>query len=178
MNILIKIGISSCLLGEKVRYDGGHKLDSLLTDTLGQFVEWVPVCPEVESGLPVPREAMRLVSGPDAPRLVTCLTGIDHTERMVKWAQEKIECLKSAGLCGFIFKSKSPSSGMQGIEVYTPSGEPAGRGAGIFARIFIDSFPLLPVEDDVRLHDPVLRKSFIDRVFAAGALLYPKTDTE
>src|SRR5208337_5634434 len=108
----IKIGISSCLLGEKVRYNGGHKLDSFLTDTFGQFVEWVPVCPEVESGLPVPREAMRLVGGPDAPRLVTCLTGVDHTERMVKWAQEKIECLKSAGLCGFIFKSKSPSSGM------------------------------------------------------------------
>ncbi len=169
MSRSIKIGISSCLLGEKVRYDGGHKLDSFLTDTFGQFVEWVPVCPEVECGLPVPREAMRLVGIPDAPRLVTNLTGTDHTERMVKWAQEKIECLKSAGLCGFIFKSKSPSSGMQGVEVYTPSGAVVGSGVGIFARIFINSFPLLPAEDDLRLRDPVLRESFIERVFAVGA---------
>ncbi len=175
VNLRIRIGISSCLLGERVRYDGGHKLDSFLADTFGQFVEWVPVCPEVECGLPVPREAMRLVGGPDAPRLVANHSGTDHTERMVKWAHEKIECLRSAGLCGFIFKSKSPSSGMQGVEVYTPSGAPAGSGVGIFARIFINSFPLLPVEDDIRLRDPFLRESFIERVFFAGARLYPKT---
>ena len=165
----IKIGISSCLLGERVRYDGGHKLDSFLTDTFGPFVEWVPVCPEVESGLPVPREAMRLVGEPDAPRLVTNRTGTDHTERMVNWAQEKIEHLRSAGLSGFIFKSKSPSSGMQGVEVYTPSGALAGSGTGIFARIFISSFPLLPVEDDIRLRDPVLMESFIKRVIWKGS---------
>jgi uncharacterized protein YbbK (DUF523 family) len=169
MSRRIKIGISSCLIGEKVRYDGGHKLDSFLTDTFGQFVEWETVCPEVECGLSVPREAMRLVGLPDAPRLVTNRTGTDHTERMVKWAQEKIEYLKSAGLCGFIFKSKSPSSGLQGVEVYTPSGALIGSSVGIFARIFINSFPLLPVEDDVRLRDPVLRESFIERVFAVGA---------
>ena len=168
MSHRIKIGISSCLLGERVRYDGGHKLDSFLTDTFGKFVEWVPVCPEVESGLPVPREAMRLVGRPDAPRLVTNHSGIDHTDRIVKWAQEKIEYLRSAGLCGFIFKSKSPSSGMQGVEVYTPSGELTGSAAGIFARIFINSFPLLPVEEDIRLRDPVLMESFIERVFVAG----------
>jgi uncharacterized protein YbbK (DUF523 family) len=177
MNRRVKIGVSSCLLGEKVRYDGGHKLDSLLTDTFGRFVEWVPVCPEVESGLSVPREAMRLVGEPDAPRLVAYHTGIDHTDRMVNWAQEKIEYLKSAGLCGYIFKSKSPSSGMQGVEVYTPSGELAGRGVGIFARIFINAFPLLPVEDEVRLRDPVLRERFIERVLVSGALLSPKTET-
>jgi len=171
----IKIGISSCLLGEKVRYNGGHKLDSFLTDTFGQFVEWVPVCPEVESGLPVPREALRLVGEPDAPRLVENHTGTDHTERMVTWAQEKIGGLRNAGICGFIFKSKSPSSGMQGVEVYSPSGALAGSGAGIFARIFINSFPLLPVEDEIRLRDPVLRKSFIERVFVARAMIDPKT---
>ncbi|HKN18993.1 MAG TPA: DUF523 domain-containing protein [Dissulfurispiraceae bacterium] len=175
MSRSIKIGISSCLIGERVRYDGSHKLDSFLTDTFGQFVEWVPVCPEVESGLTVPREAMRLVGEPEAPRLVTIHTGTDHTERMVKWAQGKIEHLRSAGLCGFIFKGESPSSGMQGVEVYTPSGQLAGIGVGIFARIFIDSFPLLPVEDDIRLRDPVVMESFIKRVSAAGALLYPKT---
>ena len=174
MSRRIKLGISSCLLGEKVRYDGSHKLDRFLTDTFGRFVEWIPVCPEVECGLPVPREAMRLVGVPDAPRLVTSLTGADHTERMVRWAQEKIRFLKSAGLCGFISKSKSPSSGMQGVEVYSPSGEVAGSGAGIFARILISSFPLLPLEDDVRLRDPVLRESFIERVFVAGDLLNPK----
>ncbi len=175
MSRSVKIGISSCLLGEKVRYDGGHKLDSFLTDTFGKFVEWAPVCPEVECGLPVPREAMRLVGLPDAPSLVAHLSGTDHTERMVKWAQEKIEYLRSAGLCGFIFKSKSPSCGMQGFEVCTPSESPKCSVVGIFARIFIDSFTLLPVEDDSRLHDPVLRESFIKRVFAAGALIYPKT---
>ncbi len=171
----IKIGISSCLLGNKVRYDGSHKLDSFLTDAFGQLVEWVPVCPEVESGMPVPREAMRLVGEPDAPRLVTLHTGIDHTERMVKWALEKIEHLRSAGLCGFIFKSKSPSSGFQGVEVYATSGALVGSSAGIFAQIFINSFPLLPAEDDVRLRDPVVMESFIKKVFAVGALKSPKT---
>ncbi len=177
MSRRLKLGISSCLLGAKVRYDGGHKRDSFLTYTFGRYVEWIPVCPEVECGLPVPREAMRLVGVPDAPRLVATLTGTDHTERMVRWAQEKIGYLKSTGICGFISKSKSPSSGMQGVEVYTPSGEVDGSGAGIFARIFINSFPLLPIEDDVRLRDPVLRESFIERVFVAGTLLYPKTET-
>ena len=161
----VRIGISSCLLGETVRYDGGHKLDSFLTDTFGQFVEWIPVCPEVESGLPVPREAMRLVGRPDAPRLVANHSGTDHTERIVKWAQEEIECLKGAGLCGFIFKSKSPSSGMRGVEVYTPSGDLAGSGVGIFARIFTNSFPLLPVEDDVTLRDPAVKENFMKKMF-------------
>src|SRR5512143_1734368 len=105
----IKLGISSCLLGENVRYDGGHKLDHYLRDTLGQFVEWVPVCPEVECGLPVPREAMRLVGDPDAPRLVTRKTGIDHTERMTKWAGRKLAQLERQNLCGFVFKARSPS---------------------------------------------------------------------
>ncbi|MBF0506014.1 MAG: DUF523 domain-containing protein [Nitrospirae bacterium] len=164
----LKIGISSCLLGENVRYDGGHRLDSFLVDTLGRFVEWVPVCPEVECGLPVPREAMRLVSGPEGPRLVAKLTGTDHTERMVKWACGKIEYLKSAGLCGFIFKSKSPSSGLRDVEVCTPSGEPAGNGIGIFARIFVDSFPLIPAEDDVRLHNPVIMENFLKKVLNMG----------
>lgn len=162
----IKIGISSCLLGEKVRYDGGHKLDSSLTTTFGPFVEWVPVCPEVESGLPVPREAMRLTGEPDNPRLVTIHTGIDHTDRIVKWSREKVELLKCEALVGFIFKSKSPSSGMRDIEVCMPSGERTGFGVGIFARIFMNALPFLPVEDEDRLRDPVLRENFIKKVFA------------
>ena len=165
MSSRVRIGISACLLGERVRYDGGHKFDSFLTDTFGHLVEWVPVCPEVESGLPVPREAMLLVGRPEAPRLVTNSSGADHTERIVKWAQEKIECLKSPGLCGFIFKSKSPSCSMHGVEVCTPSGDLAARGVGIFARILINSFALLPVEDDVSLRDPAVKENFIKKIF-------------
>lgn len=161
----IKIGISRCLLGDKVRYDGGHKHDRYITDTLGQYFEWVPVCPEVECGLPVPREAMRLVGNPDSPRLLTIRTGIDHTEGMQKWAGERIAGLEKEGLCGFIFKSRSPSSGMQGVKVYTESGMPSRKGVGIFAAAFMKHFSLLPAEDDGRLNDTRLRENFIERVF-------------
>src|SRR5512139_1119277 len=99
----IKLGISTCLLGENVRYDGGHKLDRFLRDTLGHYVEYVPVCPEVECGLPVPREAMRLVGDPGAPRLVTSRTGVDLTDRMLAWARERVEQLSAEDLCGFVF---------------------------------------------------------------------------
>jgi len=161
----IRIGISSCLLGEKVRYDGGHKQDRYLTDTLGRYVEWVPVCPEVEYGLPIPREAMRLVGDPEAPRLVTVRTGKDHTDGMRAWAREKLSALEGKDLCGFIFKSRSPSSGYKGVKVYTSSGMPVQKGTGIFAGAFIHHFPLIPVEDDGRLYDPELRENFIERVF-------------
>ena len=161
----INIGISSCLLGEKVRYDGGHRWDHYITDTLGQYFDWVPVCPEVEYGLPVPRESMHLVGTPDTPRLVTVHTGIDHTEGMLKWAEKKLKNLEKEDLNGFIFKSRSPSSGIGGITVYTPSGMPGRKGAGIFGGAFIRLFPLIPVIDDGRLHDPKLRENFIERVF-------------
>jgi uncharacterized protein YbgA (DUF1722 family)/uncharacterized protein YbbK (DUF523 family) len=161
----IKIGISSCLLGEKVRYDAGHQLDRYITDTLGQYFEWVPVCPEVEYGLSIPREPMRLVGDPVAPRLITIRTGIDHTEGMLKWAEEKLKKLEQEELCGFIFKSRSPSSGIGGVKVYTPSGMPSQRGVGLFGGAFMNKFPLIPVIDDGRLHDPALRENFIERVF-------------
>ncbi len=161
----IKIGISSCLLGKKVRYDGGHKWDRYVTETLGQYFEWVPVCPEVECGLSVPRKAMRLIGDPASPRLVTIKTGIDHTERMLQWANKKLTALEKNNLCGFIFKSRSPSSGIGGVKVYTPSGMPSQRGTGIFGNAFIEHFPLIPVIDDGRLHDPCLRENFIERIF-------------
>jgi len=161
----IKLGISSCLLGEKVRYDGGHKLDHFLTDTLGKYVEWVPVCPEVESGLPVPREAMHLVGDPEEPRLITVRTGTDHTGRMKKWANRKVAALEREELCGFVFKSRSPSSGMRGVKIYSETGMPHATGSGIFAHAFMEQFPLLPVEDEGRLHDPTLRENFIERIF-------------
>lgn len=162
----IRLGISSCLLGEKVRYDGGHKLDHFLRDTLGRFVEYVPVCPEVECGLPVPREAMRLVGDPAAPRLVTSRSGVDHTDRMLSWAGERVERLAEEGLCGFVFKSGSPSSGMERVKVYAPDGMPSKIGVGIFARVFQERFPLLPVEEEGRLNDSALRENFIERLFS------------
>jgi len=161
----IKLGISTCLLGENVRYDGGHKLDRFLTGTLGQFVEYVPVCPEVECGLTISREAMRLEGDPESQRLVTIRTKSDMTERMIRWAQKRITELANEDLCGFIFKSDSPSSGMERIKVYNEKGKPVKKGVGIFARIFMEHFPLLPVEDEGRLHDPKLRDNFIERIF-------------
>ena len=161
----IRLGVSSCLLGEKVRYDGGHKLDPYLTEILGRYVEWVPVCPEVEYGLPVPREAMRLTGDPDAPRLLTARTGVDHTAGMLQWAGIRLQALENEELCGFIFKSRSPSSGMKGVKVYPPSKIPTHRGVGIFARAFMERFRLMPTEEDGRLHDPTLRENFIERIF-------------
>jgi uncharacterized protein YbgA (DUF1722 family)/uncharacterized protein YbbK (DUF523 family) len=163
----IRLGISACLLGEPVRFDGGHQWDRFITDTLGKYVEFVPVCPEVECGLGVPREAMRLVGDPEAPRLVTVRTKVDLTERMVAWARKRVETLEQEDLCGFIFKSKSPSSGMERVRVYPhqAQGSPVTRGVGMFARIFMEHFPLLPVEEEGRLHDPVLRENFIERLF-------------
>jgi uncharacterized protein YbgA (DUF1722 family)/uncharacterized protein YbbK (DUF523 family) len=161
----IKLGISSCLLGENVRYDGGHKLDRFLTDTLGQYVEFSPVCPEVECGLPIPRESMHLEGDPESPRLITSKTKQDMTDRMLSWAKKRVVELEKEGLCGFIFKSDSPSSGMERIKVYNEKGIPVKKGIGMFARIFMEHFPLLPVEDEGRLHDPGLRENFIERIF-------------
>lgn len=162
----VRVGISACLLGHKVRYDGGHQLDQYITRTLGRHLDFVPVCPEVECGLPVPREAMRLVGDPASPRLVTRESRIDHTARMETWAKSKVEELALEDLSGFIFKSRSPSSGMERIKVYPEAGgQPVMKGVGVFARRFMERFPLLPVEDDGRLHDPSLRENFIERLF-------------
>jgi uncharacterized protein YbgA (DUF1722 family)/uncharacterized protein YbbK (DUF523 family) len=161
----VKLGISTCLLGDNVRYDGGHKLDRFLTETLGQYVEYVSVCPEVECGLPIPREAMHLEGNPDSPRLVTTHTKQDMTDRMIRWAQKRVAELKREDLCGFIFKSDSPSSGMERVRIYNEKGMPVKKGVGMFARIFMEHFPLLPVEDEGRLHDPDLRENFIERIF-------------
>ncbi len=165
MNDRIKLGISTCLLGENVRYDGGHKLDRYLRDILGQFVEWVPVCPEVECGLSTPREAMHLVGDPDSPRLITIKTGIDYTEQMLTWAGKCLGLLEKEQLCGFIFKTKSPSSGMRDIKIYNDKGMVVNKGVGLWAKTFMKHFPSLPVEDEGRLNDPGLRENFIERIF-------------
>jgi uncharacterized protein YbgA (DUF1722 family)/uncharacterized protein YbbK (DUF523 family) len=164
----IRLGISTCLLGQCVRYDGGHKLDRFLTETLGQYVEYVPVCPEVECGMPVPRESMHLEGDIESPRLVTVKTGIDKTGQMRTWAEKRILELEKEKLMGFIFKSDSPSSGMERVKVYQDNGMAIRKGIGLFARLFMEHFPLLPVEEEGRLHDPALRENFIERVFATA----------
>jgi uncharacterized protein YbgA (DUF1722 family)/uncharacterized protein YbbK (DUF523 family) len=158
------VGISSCLLGERVRYDSGHKLDHYLADVLGRYVEFVPVCPEVECGMGVPREAVRLVSIDGDIRLMTRRTGRDMTGMMTSWMEGRLKELAGLPLCGFIFKSKSPSSGLRGIRVYTQKGV-RNDGVGIFAQGFLNLFPSVPVVDDGRLHDDWLRENFIERVF-------------
>ena len=161
----IRIGISSCLLGNPVRFDGGHKHDKYITGTLGNFFDFVPVCPEVECGLPVPRESMRLVGDPAAPRLITNRSGTDLTEQMRAWARTRVEELADENLCGFIFKSKSPSSGMERVKVYDSNNVPRSVGVGLFARAFTERFPTIPVEEEGRLHDLILRENFIESVF-------------
>jgi uncharacterized protein YbgA (DUF1722 family)/uncharacterized protein YbbK (DUF523 family) len=161
----IRIGISSCLLGEMVRYDGGHQLDRYLRDTLGAWFEYVPVCPEVELGLPTPRETLRLVEGEGNARLVFSRSGEDITEKMQAWATKRVLELEGEQLCGFIFKAKSPSSGMERVKLYDRHGVPAKKGVGLFAQAFMTHFPYLPVEEDGRMHDPHLRENFIESVF-------------
>jgi uncharacterized protein YbgA (DUF1722 family)/uncharacterized protein YbbK (DUF523 family) len=164
----VSVGISSCLLGANVRYDAGHKLDRYLHNVLGRFVRWVPVCPEVECGMGVPRESMRLVGDPVAPRLMTTRSGMDHTARMDAWARKRAAALEAEELCGFVFKSGSPSSGLRGVKIYDANGTPSKRGTGIFARAFTERFPLMPVEDEGRLNDAGLRENFIERVFVCS----------
>ena len=166
MPVEIKIGVSSCLLGEQVRYDGGHKHDAYITGILGRFFTFVPVCPEVGCGLPVPREAMRLEGDPSRPRLVTRKSRLDLTERMRGYCREKVAELDHEGLCGFIFKKGSPSSGLYRVKVYNDRGIPAVNGRGLFAAAVTERFTLLPVEEEGRLCDPALRENFIERIFA------------
>ncbi len=163
---IIKLGVSSCLISGHVRYDGADKCDRYVKETLARYFTLVGVCPEVEYGLPVPREAMRLTGNPESPRLVTVRTRIDHTAGMRRWTQNKLRVLGHEDICGFIFKSRSPSSGIRGVRVYSEDGRPAGRGAGIFGGAFIRRFPLIPVIDEVGLYNQPVRENFFERVFA------------
>ena len=166
----IRLGISACLLGQKVRYDGRHKLDSFLAHTFGPYVQYVPICPEVECGLGVPREPMHLEGAPDRPRLVTVKTGRDMTKQMLDWAKKRVRELEKENICGFIFKSDSPSSGMERVRIYNEKGMPSAKGRGLFAGAFRDHFPTLPVEEEGRLNDVGLRENFIERIFVYARL--------
>jgi uncharacterized protein YbbK (DUF523 family) len=161
----IQIGVSACLLGEKVRYDGGHKRAPYITDTLGKLFTFVAVCPEVESGMPTPREPMRLEGDPATPRLVTKESRIDRTEQMLSYCREKVEELGKADLCGFIFKKNSPSSGLFEVTIHDTQGNWTGSGSGLFANAVARRFPLLPMVEDEQLYDTEFREVFIERVF-------------
>lgn len=161
----ITLGISSCLLGNKVRYDGGDKLDRFLTDTLGNYVDWVPVCPEAACGLGIPREIMALEGDPGSPRIRTVWTGIDHTARLKRWIKGELKVLEGIDISGFVFKARSPSCGVRDTKVFDAKCRVRSRGPGLFTRSVIERFPFLPVEDEGRLHDPAIRENFIERVF-------------
>jgi uncharacterized protein YbgA (DUF1722 family)/uncharacterized protein YbbK (DUF523 family) len=165
--VRLRLGVSSCLLGRKVRYDGQHKRDAFLVDVLGAFVEWVPVCPELEVGMGVPREPIRLVGTAAAPRLVAERSGADHTDAMLRFAAARVRELEALGLDGYVTKKDSPSCGMERVRVHGGRGGPPRRdGVGMFARVLTERLPLLPVEEEGRLNDPALRESFVERVFA------------
>ena len=161
----IKVGISKCLLGEKVRYDGQHKHDRYITGTLSKFFDFVSYCPEVESGMSIPRPAMRLVGNKQEHRLLTVNNGVDMTGMMNKWIDDNIMKISALDLSGFIFKAKSPTSGMKDIKIYSESGGIAAKGSGLFAARFMTENPLLPVIDEGRLHDVGLRENFLEHVF-------------
>jgi uncharacterized protein YbgA (DUF1722 family)/uncharacterized protein YbbK (DUF523 family) len=162
-----RIGISACLLGDEVRFDGGHKRDRFLTDVLGPHVEWVRVCPEVEVGLGTPRETLRLVrEGTGSIRMVTTRSGVDHTEAMERWARARLDRLAADDLSGYVLKKDSPSCGMERVKVFGAGNMPEKSGRGIYAAALLARFPTLPVEEEGRLADPHLRENFIERVFA------------
>lgn len=162
----IRLGISSCLLGEEVRFDGGHKHDALLTETFGQFFEWVPVCPEMEIGLGAPRESLRLEGIAGSRRLVAPRSGADHTEAMQRWARHRLEELAKLDLHGYVLKKDSPSCGMERVRIYGEGGGAQRNGTGLFAAALLERFPILPVEEEGRLHDMPIRENFVERVFA------------
>ena len=164
----IRIGISSCLLGEEVRFDGGHKRDAFLVGTLARFVTFVPVCPEVDIGLGTPRESLRLKrTEKDGPvRLIAPKSGSDHTDAMRDYARSKVAELAERDLCGYILKKDSPSCGFLRVRVYDHNDVPSKGGRGLFAEELVEALPHLPVEDEGRLNDPNLRDNFFVRVFA------------
>lgn len=162
----VRIGVSTCLLGESVRHDGGHKHDRLLTETLGAFVEWVPVCPEVELGMGVPREPIHLLEEAGAVRLVGVRSGHDHTAAMRAWARRRAASLARENLSGYVLKKDSPSCGLERVRLHHPDRQATRDGRGLFAEALLDRLPGLPVEEEGRLRDPGLRENWIERIFA------------
>jgi len=169
-NAPLRLGVSACLLGQAVRYDGGHKRDRFLSDQLGPCVEWVPVCPEVEAGLGVPRPSMRLVAEGASLRLLERDADRDHTRRVMDFSRRRLRELQKLELSGYVLKEGSPSCGVRGVQVFPAKGAPRRNGQGLFAAALHTALPELPMEEEGRLHDPILRENFIERVFAFARL--------
>src|SRR5262245_15618693 len=150
-SLSVTLGISACLLGEEVRYDGGHKKDAYVTEVLSRHVRWVSVCPEMDIGLGTPRETLRLVGDTEAPRMMGTRTGADHTAAMNAYARRRVLELGRQGLSGYLLKRASPSCGMERVPVSSEAGSGGRQGVGLFARALMDGFPLLPVEEEGRL---------------------------
>ena len=161
-----RLGISACLLGAKVRFDGGHKQDAFLCETLGRFVEWVAVCPEIEVGMEVPRESVRLVGSQNDPKMIAERSGRDWTMAMKRFAAIRTSELAELNLSGYVFKKNSPSCGIERVRLYDAKNTPSWRGRGLFAAAVMKTLPLLPVEEEGRLNDLALRENFVERVFA------------
>jgi uncharacterized protein YbgA (DUF1722 family)/uncharacterized protein YbbK (DUF523 family) len=162
----LRIGISSCLLGEEVRWDGGHKRDRFLTDVLAPYVEWVPLCPEVEVGMGTPREPVRLVRRGEEILMLGTKSGRDWTAPMRAWSEQRARQLSRLDLCGYVLKKDSPSCGMERVKVRSEKGMPKKEGQGFFAEALMRYQPVLPVEEEGRLHDAMLRENFVERIFA------------
>jgi uncharacterized protein YbgA (DUF1722 family)/uncharacterized protein YbbK (DUF523 family) len=161
----IRLGVSSCLLGNAVRYDGGHEKDAFVTGALSRFVTFVPACPEVEVGMGTPRETVRLVRLGGGVRMIGHRSGTDHTDAMRRWAEGRVRQLEAEDLCGWVLKKDSPSCGMEQVKVHS-KGAGTRNGRGLFAQALMERMPILPVEEEGRLDDPRLRENFIERVFA------------
>ena len=160
----VRLGVSACLIGAKVRFDGGHKRNRFLIDELGSHFEFVPFCPEVAIGMGTPRPSIRLVGDAEAPRALGSRDdGLDVTDALQAYSANRARRLES--LSGFIFKKDSPSCGMERVRVYSDKGMPQREGVGIFARAVQQANPLLPVEEEGRLNDSTLRENFVSRVF-------------
>ena len=162
----VRVGISSCLLGSEVRWDGGHKRDRFLTDMFGPFVEWVPVCPELELGMGVPREPVHLTRASGELRMIGTRSAEDWTQRMQAFSAQRARELEALELCGYVLKKDSPTCGMQRVKVRLGAGQSRRDGRGLFASELMQRFPALPVEDEGRLNDAALRENWIERVFA------------
>jgi uncharacterized protein YbbK (DUF523 family)/predicted RNA-binding protein with PUA-like domain len=164
----VRVGVSACLLGQEVRWDGGHKRNGWIAADLAKRVVLVPVCPEVEIGLGVPRPPIRLRSdGEGGVRLLEPSSGRDLSRRMERFAARRLQALEAAGLSGYVLKARSPSCGKEGVDLFGPGGGPPRKtGRGLFAAALLRRLPDLPVEEEERLRDPRARREFLERVLA------------
>lgn len=159
---MVRIGISACLLGEPVRYNGAHKLAPWL-DALAAHVEWISVCPEVESGMGVPREPVRLELATAGPRMIGNFSAVDYTTRMATWAEARLEGLLSAKICGYVLKKDSPSCGVSAVALFRDGLLVNRDGRGLFAAALLARVPDLPVVEEDALADADGRVAFLER---------------